>query len=377
MENEHIWRAYDIRGKAYSEVSISFTRKLGWALARLFQRRGLEDIAIARDARNSSPDISDALIQGLVEGGLEVSNIGSAPTPVLYFAVDALGFDAGIMITASHNPAPDNGFKFRFHNAPFQTADLQELKEIFLSIQKPQGLIGAAYQLDIQQMYIQAVVEDMRSIVPPLKVVVDGGNGIAGPWMHAILDALGCTCIPLYCNPDGNFPNHKPDPTNPNNMKDLIAKVHSEHADCGIGLDGDGDRLGIVSANGELIFGDRLLALFAQDILKWKRGSIVHDQKCSMLLRDVVHQNGGTTIVTATGYPRIQKAIINNASLLGGEQSSHICFADRWFGFDDALYAAARILPLIPHISSMIKAFPKYAGTPELRIPVSETEKWS
>jgi phosphomannomutase/phosphoglucomutase len=377
MEHNHIWRAYDIRGSATEEVTPQFTQKLGWALSALFQQRGIEDVVVARDARNSSPELRDALMKGLIEGGMEVSDIGAAPTPALYFAVDAMGYDAGIMITASHNPGKDNGFKFRFHNSPFLSEDLAALKAIFADVTKPSGQMGGQYALNIQNLYLQAIVEDMRSVVTPMRIVIDGGNGIAGPWLEALLNEFGCTCIPLYCTPDGNFPNHSPDPTQKSNMSELIAKVQEENAACGFGLDGDGDRLAVVSPKGELVFGDRLLALFAQDLLKWKRGSIVHDLKCSMLLREIVVANGGTTILSATGYPRIQKAIANNASLMGGEQSSHICFADRWFGFDDALYAAARILPSIPMLDERLSKFPQYPCTPELRIPVSEEKKWS
>ena len=377
MAHDHIWRAYDIRGEAYTEITELFTHKLGWALALLFQQRGIEDVVIARDARISSPSLRDALVKGLLEGGMEITDIGAAPTPALYFAVDALGYDAGIMITASHNPGKDNGFKFRFHNAPFLTEDLLQLNDLFFNISKPTTTTGSITNVDIKNLYLQAITDDMLSVVPPMRIVVDGGNGIAGPWMEALLSKLNCICIPLYCIPDGSFPNHSPDPTKKSNMLDLIKKVQEENADCGVGLDGDGDRLAIVTPNGELIYGDKLIAIFAQDILKWKRGSIVHDLKCSMLLREVVQSNGGTTILSATGYPKIQKAIQNHASLMGGEQSSHICFADRWFGFDDALYAAARALPIIPHIERRIADFPHYPSTPELRIPISEEKKWS
>ena len=376
MKNEHIWRAYDIRGNAATETTISFAHTLGWSLAEQFRRRGIEDVVIARDARQSSPELRDALVQGLVEGGMEVSDIGSAPTPALYFAVDALGYDAGIMITASHNPSVDNGFKFRFHNQPFLGTDLQELKDIFATVSKPNLEPGDHYTLNLQDLYLNAIVDDMRSITKPLRIVVDGGNGVAGPWLIDLLERFGCTCIPLYCEPDGNFPNHSPDPTKKKNMLDLIQAVRKEGADCGFGLDGDGDRLAVVSPKGELVYGDRLLALFAQDILKWKRGSIVHDLKCSMILKEVIIQNGGTSIPSATGYPRVQQAILKNASLMGGEQSSHICFADRWFGFDDALYAAARILPTIPNLDVRLSSLPHYPCTPELRIPVREEQKW-
>lgn len=376
MVHDHIWRAYDIRGNATTEVTTSFTHKLGWSLAQQFRKRGIEDVVIARDARKSSPSLRDALVQGLVEGGMEVSDIGAAPTPALYFAVDALGYDAGIMITASHNPSPDNGFKFRFHNQPFMGSDLQELKEIFATIHKPVLDPGGHYTLNLQDLYLNAIFDDMRSITKPLRVVVDGGNGVAGPWLINLLGRFGCTCIPLYCEPDGTFPNHSPDPTKKKNMIDLIKAVQDEGADCGFGLDGDGDRIAVVSPQGELVYGDRLLALFAQDILKWKRGSIVHDLKCSMILKEVIDQHGGTSIPSATGYPRVQQAISQNASLMGGEQSSHICFADRWFGFDDALYAAARILPTIPSLDKRLSSLPHYPCTPELRIPVSEEKKW-
>ena len=222
---------------------------------------------------------------------------------------------------------------------------------------------------------MDAIVNDMRSMVPPLRVVVDGGNGVAGPWLVELLHKLGCTPIALYCDPDPTFPNHHPDPTRPANLHDLIHTVKREQADCGLALDGDGDRLALISAEGEHIFGDKLLAILAQEILKWKRGSVVHDLKCSMMLRDVVENAGGTSIACQTGYPRIQRAMKENAALLGGEQSSHICFSDRWFGFDDALYAAARLLPILPTLKERLRTLPSYPSTPELRLAVPEKLK--
>ena len=373
--DSHIWRAYDIRGNAQHEITKEFAQSLGLALSTLFIERGKEEIVIARDARSSSEELNDALIEGLIQGGIEAYDIGLAPTPALYFAVEALGFDAGIMITASHNPASDNGFKFRFHNAPFQEEDLQQLQSIFETKSFVPVEPGARYQIDTRSFYLDSIVQDLGSVTPKLRVVVDGGNGVAGPWMIELLERLGCTTIPLYCEPDPLFPNHPPDPTKQTNLQDLQTYVNKEQADCGIALDGDGDRLAVVSTKGACVFGDRLLALLAQDLLKWKRGSIVHDLKCSMMLRDVIEEAGGTTITSKTGYPRIQNAMKKHAALLGGEQSSHICFSDRWFGFDDALYAAARILPLIPTLDQRLEALPSYPSTPELRLPVPEEQK--
>ena len=377
MEAAHIWRAYDIRGSAQHDISETFTHQLGKALSLLFRTRGLTEIALARDGRSSSPLLSKALAEGLITGGLNVYDIGLAPTPALYFAVEGLGYDAGVMITASHNPPADNGFKFRINNSQFMGPEIAFLKKNLYASIPSNTSVGDFQTLDIQELYLKAIVEDTLSGAKPFTVVIDGGNGVAGPWAVRLFEMLGSTVIPLYCEPDGTFPNHHPDPTRSRNIKDLRQAVLSNKADFGIGLDGDGDRIAIITAQGEHLYGDRLMALFAQDLLKWKTGTIVHDLKCSMLLSECVQQAGGRCIQSKTGYPNVQKAMKENAALMGGEQSSHICFADRWFGFDDALYAAARILPLIPTLDTLNQALPSYPSTPELRLPINEEQKWN
>lgn len=377
MPHSSVWRAYDIRGCAKKDITPQFAMQLGRACSLFFMENGAEEIAIGRDARLTSPSLHKAMIEGLVSGGMEVYDIGEVPTPVMYFAVDGLGLDAGVVVTASHNPKQDNGFKFRLNGGQILTPEINKIRDYTKQKSFPQTSRGHTDFMAIRETYLQAILDDCQPPHTKHRIVVDGGNGVAGPWAVEMYEKMGVEVIPLFCDPDGNFPNHHPDPTKPKNMMALQKAVRQYNADLGIGLDGDGDRIGVVSKQGELIFGDRLMALFAQDLLKWHNGGIVHDVKCSMMLNDVVQSAGGFTVMSPTGYPWVQKYMKDCCALMGGEQSSHICFADRWFGFDDALYAGARLLAMADSLDERVNALPIYPCTPELRLPITEEKKWN
>jgi phosphomannomutase / phosphoglucomutase len=375
-DSAHVWRAYDIRGRAGDEISVAFARRLGRSLGRFLLDRNREEVAVARDARLSSPELHQALIEGLEQEALEIYDLGEAPTPALYFAVDGMGFDAGIMVTASHNPPGDNGFKFRLNGASVLHNEIEQLRSIFNTAPAGRGGPSSREAVCVKNLYIDAICSDCQPPAGSHKVVIDAGNGVAGPWAVELFRRLGAEVIPLHCEPDGTFPSHPPDPTRPANVAELRETVLRTGASLGIGLDGDGDRVAAISKEGRHLFGDRLMAIFAQDILKWRTGQVVHDVKCSMLLEDVVQSLGGGTVMSPTGYPWVQKYMQEHCAVLGGEQSSHICFSDRWFGYDDGLYAAARLLALADGLDERDEALPSYPSTPELRLPVSEGKKW-
>ena len=307
---------------------------------------------------------------------MELYDLGQAPTPGLYFAVDGMGFDAGIMITASHNPPGDNGFKFRLNGSSVLQGEIAQLRAFYDENETAPGGTSSREKICIKDLYLDAICSDCQSPAGEFKIVIDAGNGVAGPWAVELFERLGAEVIPLHCEPDGNFPNHPADPTRPANVAELRETVLRTGADLGIGLDGDGDRVAAITKEGRHLFGDRLMAIFAQDILRWRTGHVVHDVKCSMLLQDVVSSLGGGTVMSPTGYPWVQKYMQDHCALLGGEQSSHICFSDRWFGYDDGLYAAARLLSLAADLDERDEALPSYPATPELRLPISEARKW-
>lgn len=374
----HIWRTYDIRGRTPHEITPELAGRLGQAMGGLMRSRGARSIAVARDARDSGPGIQAALMDGLARAGMEVADIGMNPTPVMYFTVSALGFDAGCIVTASHNPAGYNGFKTRLGGQALFGEDIVRLRDAVESDDPlPVADGGSIRTFDVRPSYIDHIVEGCRRPEGPLRVVVDAGNGVAGPMAVRLLSKLGCEVVPLFCDPDGTFPNHPANPTVAENLTDLQAMVLDTGADLGVGFDGDGDRVGAVAADGAMVFGDRMLALLAQDILRDRPGAVVADVKCSMALGDTVTRAGGTFALSQTGYPWIQKKMRELQAPLGGELSGHICFADRYFGFDDGLYAASRVLELVPGMRDRLDAIPEYPAIPELRLHTAEADKWA
>ncbi|MEL6347916.1 MAG: phosphomannomutase/phosphoglucomutase [Myxococcota bacterium] len=371
----HIWRAHDIRGRTPDEVTPGFARHLGIALGAFLSERGGRSVAVGRDARDSGAMLQMALQDGLASAGMDVANVGQVPTPTVYFAADALGFDAGVVVTASHNPPGYNGFKVRLTDRSLISADLERIRALFERQDVAPVSGGSLRELDIRTKYLDFLVSDCRRPSGPLRMVIDAGNGVAGPMAVRLFSRLGVEVVPLFCDPDGQFPNHPADPSVERNLRDLQRAVLSTGADLGIGLDGDGDRLGVVDRTGNLIFGDRLLALFATSILSSGPAAVVADVKCSMALREVVEAAGGRLSMTRTGYPWIQAQMRALSAPLGGEMSGHYCFADRYFGFDDALYAATRALSLVSDLPERIAAVPTYPSIPELRLPMREADK--
>lgn len=374
----HIWRTYDIRGRTPGEITPELALRLGRAMGTLMRSRGAKTIAVARDARDSGPTLQGALMEGLAMVGMEVVDIGMNPTPVMYFSVSALGFDAGVIVTASHNPTGYNGFKTRLGGEALFGPDIQHLREAVESDNPGSAVPGGSIRaLDVRPAYLQHIVENCQRPKGDIRVVIDAGNGVAGPMAVRLFSKLGCEVVPLFCDPDGTFPNHPANPTVAANLQDLRAAVLDTGADLGIGFDGDGDRVGAVAGDGELLFGDRMLALLAQDVLSAGPAAVVADVKCSMALGDTVTRAGGTFALSQTGYPWIQKTMRELSAPLGGELSGHICFADRYYGFDDGLYAASRVLELLPTMGERMAAIPDYPAIPELRLHTAEADKWS
>jgi phosphomannomutase / phosphoglucomutase len=364
----HIWRSFDIRGVAETEITPEFAKRFGRACASYFHQRNLFKIAVGRDTRNSGQILSSALIEGLCSAGMNVFDLGEAPTPAVYFATSGFGFDAGIIVTASHNPPEYNGFKLRLQDRPLYPNDFVELKKWFDSNSSSHKK-GTVEKFNIQPIYEQNIALQNR-LPTTKKVVIDAGNGITSNWAPPLFSLMGADVIPLFCTPDGNFPNHPADPTKPANLTDLQDLVLQENADLGIAFDGDGDRVGIVTSTGKMLWGDELLAILAQDIFKWKKGTVVCDVKCSLSLHDIVSSMGGKTIISPTGYPRVQQQMMKHGAILGGEQSSHICIRDNYYCFDDGLYAAARLLQIIDKLEEYESNIPRYPCTPEIRLSI-------
>ena len=320
-----------------------------------------------------------SLSKGLVEGGIDVTDIGEVPTPLLYYATNALDTGTGIMITGSHNPPEYNGLKMVLGGVTLAEERIQQLRERIVNNKLSEGE-GAHDQVEIVDHYLDRVLNDV-AVAQPLKVVVDCGNGVAGSVVPRLISELGCEVVPLYCEVDGNFPNHHPDPADPANLQDLITVVKAEKADIGLAFDGDGDRLGVVTEKGEIIWPDRLLMLFARDIVGRNPGAdIIFDVKCSRHLNALISEYGGRPIMWKTGHSHMKAKLKETGALLAGEFSGHICFGERWYGFDDALYSAARLLEIAgaesKPASELFAEFPVAFTTPELKIATTETAKF-
>lgn len=375
-----VFRDYDIRGASASQITPAFAEALGKALGSLVQERGVGSVAVGRDGRISSPALCGALIEGLIAAGCDVVDVGMVPTPVLSFAAARLpSIAAAVMVTASHNPAGDNGFKILLGTEMLQGAALQDLHRRMLAEDWHSGT-GTQSITDVRESYLQAVIGDIATRTP-LSVVVDCGNGVAGDLAPRLLEALGCNPIPLYCEVDGSFPNHPPDPLCPANLEDLRKAVVGTGADLGIALDGDGDRLVAVSGSGRVVWPDELLMIFARDILPGHPGAhIVFDVKSTRRLTGLVSGYGGQPVMCRTGHSHIRSRVAELKAPLGGEFSGHIFFGDRWIGCDDGLYAAARLIEILSlreqSLDSVLAAFETSVATAEIRVPVSEADKF-
>jgi len=373
-----IFRAYDIRGRAGDTLTAEIVRQLGLAIGSEATAKADQVVIVGRDARLSSPELFKALIDGLQASGRDVIDIGTVPSPVLYFAAKTLPSHSAVMLTGSHNPAEDNGLKIVIGGRTLVEEDIKALKTRIENQDFTSGSGGYSQQ-SVSSEYVERVASDVV-LARPFHVVVDAGNGIAGPIATRVLEALGCTVTPLFCEPDGSFPNHQPDPSRLENLEDLQRAVVSNNAQLGVAFDGDGDRLGIVTSSGEAIFADRLMMLLAKHVLVSNPGAdIIFDVKCSRDLVGVISSNGGRPLMCRTGHSYLKAKLAETGAPLAGEMSGHIIFNDRWFGFDDAIYAAARVLEILSMESGdadvVFAAFPRSASTPELSVAVAEDFK--
>ncbi|MEJ2088705.1 MAG: phosphomannomutase/phosphoglucomutase, partial [Gammaproteobacteria bacterium] len=374
-----IFRAYDIRGITNKNLSGEVVYWIGRAFAAEARAHDRERVVVGRDGRHSSEPLRDELARGLNEGGCDVVDIGEVPTPLLYFATYALDTGTGIMITGSHNPPNYNGLKMMIAGETLAEERIQGLRERIEQNRLDEGT-GEIEEMDLTDHYLDRVLESVV-VAQPCKVVIDCGNGVAGHVAPRLVEELGCEVVPLYCNVDGDFPNHHPDPADPANLQDLIDVVKDEHADIGLAFDGDGDRLGVVTPSGEIIWPDKLLMLFAQDIVGRNPGAdIIYDVKCSRHLNNLISEYGGRPIMWRTGHSHMKAKLKETGALLAGEFSGHICFGERWYGFDDAIYSAARLLEIIgaedKSVDELFAQFPVTYSTPELKIATTEAQKF-
>ncbi len=372
-----IFKAYDIRGIVGETLTADVVYQLGRALGSEAYFRGEQVVVVGRDGRLSGPELSDALIQGLKSTGRDVKDIGLVPTPVLYYAAQHLGTGSGVMLTGSHNPPDYNGLKMVIGGETLASEAIQELRK---RIDKGDLLTGdgSVETVEVMSDYIGRITSDVQ-VIRPLKVVVDCGNGAAGEAAPELFNALGCKVETLYCDIDGNFPNHHPDPSKPENLTALIQAVQEHGADLGFAFDGDGDRLGVVSSTGAVIWPDRLMMLFAADVLSRNPGAqIIYDVKCTKNLANVISQNGGEPLMWRTGHSLIKGKMKETGALLAGEMSGHLFFKERWYGFDDALYAGARLLEILANDErspdEVFAALPDSINTPELNVAMAEGE---
>lgn len=371
-----IFRAYDIRGVLGKTLDAGIAYRIGQAIGTVMGEAGLHEIVVGRDGRLSGAELSQALIEGLRQAGRDVIDIGQAPTPVVYFASHLLQSGSCVAVTGSHNPPDYNGFKIMLGG---ETLAGERIIDLYLRISDgllDEGGAGSLQNMDVVPDYVARIASDIQ-LERPLKVVADAGNGVAGAVAPQVLQAIGADVIPLFCEVDGRFPNHHPDPSEPANLNSLIAQVREHDADLGLAFDGDGDRLGVVTRRGEMIFPDRLLMLFARDVLSRNPGAtIIYDVKCTGHLAGQILRNGGSPLMWKTGHSLIKAKMRETEAELAGEMSGHFFFRERWFGFDDGIYAAARLLEILaadPRSAEEVFAeLPRGASTPELKVPMEE-----
>ena len=373
------FKAYDIRGVVPSTLNEAVAEALGRSFGSVARAEGHQTVAVGRDGRLSGPSLSAALVRGLVDAGVEVIDIGVVTTPMVYFAANTL-CQSGIQVTGSHNPKDYNGFKMVMGGRAIYGEEIQALRRMMEAENWTLQPGGSVKNLNLFAPYRDRIVADVK-LARPMKIVIDSGNGIAGASAPAIFRALGCEVTELFSEVDGNFPNHHPDPSKPENLKDLIAALHAGDAELGMAFDGDGDRLGIVTKEGNNIYPDRQMILFAQDVLsRVPGGEILFDVKCSQRLAPAIEAAGGKPLMYKTGHSLIKAKMKENGSPLGGEMSGHIFFKERWYGFDDGTYAGARLLEILsrsPDANAVLNALPSSFSTPELNVPCAEGEPHS
>jgi phosphomannomutase / phosphoglucomutase len=376
---EHIFRAYDIRGNAASELTDELVARIGAAIGTIAGEMDEQTLIVGCDGRTSSPRIKSALIRALMEAGRDVVDIGLVPTPLLYFATRHLNCRSGVMVTGSHNPPLDNGFKIVLNQHTIHAGGIQQLRERMVAGDFSSGN-GRMIREDVVQAYVDEVVHDI-AIAVPLKIVIDAGNGATATIAPHLFEELGCEVVPLYCEVNGNFPNHPPDTSDEDNLADLALAVEREGADFGVAFDGDGDRLAVVTGSGRIVRSDILLMIFAQDVVSRNPGTdVVFDVKCSRNLTDVITRHGGRPVLWKTGHAFMKEKMAETGALLGGEFSGHMFFGERWYGFDDGMYAAGRLAEILStqgdSLDDTIADFPATVSTPEILIPVPEEKKF-
>lgn len=375
-----IFRAYDIRGLVGSELTNQSIMLIAKAVASEALDAGITQLLVGYDGRSSSPNFSQALIEGILSTGCSVVNIGQVPTPLLYFGTYTSGIDSGVMLTASHNPANYNGLKMVFNQTSLAASKISQIKTRVEQHKFATGK-GEYSELTLQNDYLQAISSRIK-LGRKLRVVVDCGNAVPGTIAPDVFRALGCDVTPIFCEVDGRFPNHHPDPTVEANLADLKSRVLTEQADLGIAFDGDGDRVAIVTDRGEAIPADRLLMLLAKHIMPDYPGeSVIFDVKCSSTLPSLISSLNANPVMHSSGHSLMKKKMVSSNAPLGGEYAAHFFIKDRWFGFDDGIYAAARVVEILsnlPHYASEeFASFPILVSTPEIKIPVAETRKFA
>ncbi|MDE2212653.1 MAG: phosphomannomutase/phosphoglucomutase [Betaproteobacteria bacterium] len=374
-----IFKAYDIRGIVDRTLTTEGVAAIGQAIGSEALARGLSVIAIGRDGRLSGPFLSQALAEGIRRSGVDVLDVGMVTTPMLYFAAHELAASSGVMVTGSHNPPEYNGLKMVLGGDTLSGESILALHERLQAGRLSQGS-GGYSQADVAERYIERVTTGV-SLARPMRVVIDCGNGIPGRFAPTLFRRLGCSVTELFCEVDGHFPNHHPDPSQPENLKDLQAALATGAGEIGLAFDGDGDRLGVVTRDGQIIFPDRQLMLFAADVLSRNPGAeIIFDVKCTRNLFPWIHERGGKATLWKTGHSLIKAKMKETGALLAGEMSGHTFFKERWYGFDDGLYAAARLLEILSRVSDVdrtLRELPDAVTTPELQIRLSEGENFS
>jgi phosphomannomutase/phosphoglucomutase len=376
---EEIFKAYDIRGIVDQTLTVDTVTQIGRALGSIALEAGVDSMVIGRDGRLSGPKFAEALADGILASGVNVIDIGQVPTPVLYFATYELGTGSGVEITGSHNPPEYNGLKMMIDGVTLSGDQIQSVKQRILGRNFHTGQ-GKLTRVDMLDKYCQRITSDL-TLERPMKVVIDCGNGVAGAIATEVFKGIGCEVFELFCEVDGTFPNHHPDPSQAENLVDLIKAVHDTDSEFGMAFDGDGDRLGIVTREGDIIWPDRQMILFARDVLSRNPGAeIIFDVKCTRTLPAAIEAAGGKATMWKTGHSFIKSKLKESGAALAGEMSGHIFFKERWYGFDDGIYAGARLCELLSHMdqtpSEVFAALPDTINTPELRLKFTEGEHY-
>ena len=377
----NIFKAYDIRGIVDQTLTEDAVFAIGQAFAQAALQAGTQTIAIGRDGRLSGPRLAQRLADGMRAAGANVLDVGLVATPMLYYAALEHASGSGVMVTGSHNPPEYNGLKMMIAGAALWGDGIQALYQTILKGElKTASALGNYITKDISAAYQDRITSDIK-LSRPIKIVVDAGNGVPGAYAPALYKALGCELVELFCEVDGNFPNHHPDPAHPENLQDVIHALQTTDAEIGFAFDGDGDRLGVVTKDGQIIYPDRQLMLFAEDVLSRNPGAqIIYDVKCSRKLAEHVRAKGGQPLMWKTGHSLVKAKLKETGAPLAGEMSGHIFFKERWYGFDDGLYAGARLLEILSRSadpSAVLNALPNSSSTPELQIKLQEGENFA